>query len=422
MTLHGLIQRLAGWPAHALTAVLLALLPATASAALSASATMTATQISGGYHYAITLDNTGSTTVGTFWFAWVPGANFMTVAPTNVQTPSGWTANFVGPSSANSIQWVATNTLAAGGSLSGFSFDSTLTPSQMTGPASGGNEVVTSFVYTGAPLVGTGFQFNPTVSSGPTAITAVASVLPGGRSVQTGSAATVFASFINTGSTTLNGCDIALPSSPPAGLAISYQTTNSSTNALTGSPNTPVSIAGNNGLQTFLLSFTDSTAVTAPGLALNFSCSGTTSVATIPGVNTVDLLFSTTPVTDIIALAAVATNNGIVSMPVGGAGAFAVATINAGAAGTITASTDTNGASLPVSVSLCQTNASAQCMGAPSSTVTLSDAAGATPTFSVFVSDSGAISLDPANSRIFVRFKDGSGTSHGSTSVAVETM
>ena len=422
MTLNGLIQRFAGRPAQVLAAALLALLPATASAAESASATMIATQISGGYHYAITLNDTGTTTVGTFWFAWVPGLNFMSVVPTNVQAPSGWMATMVS-SNGNSILYVATTPLGAGQSLSGFSFDSTLTPAQMTGPASGGNyEVVTSFVYSGMPFSDAGFQFNPTVSSGPPAITAVAAVLPGGRSVQTGSAATVFASFINTGSTTLNGCDIALPSSPPAGLAISYQTTNSSTNALTGSPNTPVSIAGNNGLQTFLLSFTDSTAVTAPGLALNFSCSGTTSVATIPGVNTVDLLFSATPVTDIIALAAVATNNGIVSMPVGGAGAFAVATINAGAAGTITASTDTNGASLPVSVSLCQTNASAQCMGAPSSTVTLSDAAGATPTFSVFVSDSGAISLDPANSRIFVRFKDGSGTSHGSTSVAVETM
>ena len=421
MTLHGLIQRLAGWPAQALVAALLALLPATANAGLSASATMTATQISGGYHYAITLDNNGSTTVGTFWFAWVPGANFMSAVPTNAQAPSGWKANLIS-GGGNSIQYVATSLLAAGNSLSGFSFDSTLTPSQLMGPSSGGNEVLTSFVYSGAPFSDNGFQFNPSLSSGPTTITAVASVLPGGRSVQTGSAATVFASFENTGSATLNGCNIALPGSAPAGLGITYQTTNPSTNALTGTPNTPVSINGGNTNQTFLLSFTDSSAATESAMALNFSCSGTTSVATIPGVNTVDLLFSTTPITDVIALAATATNNGIVSMPVGGAGAFAVASANVGASGSITVSTDTNGATLPIAVNVCQTNASAACMAPPSATVTLTDSAGATPTFSVFINASAAISLDPANSRIFVRFKDSSGTSHGSTSVAVQTM
>ena len=49
-------------------------------------------------------------------------------------------------------------------------------------------------------------------------------------------------------------------------------------------------------------------------------------------------------------------------------------------------------------------------------------AAGATPTFSVFLQANGAIPLDPANARVFVRFKDADGGLHGSTSVAVATQ
>jgi len=51
--------------------------------------------------------------------------------------------------------------------------------------------------------------------------------------------------------------------------------------------------------------------------------------------------------------------------------------------------------------------------------VPLSIAAGAAPTFSVFVQATAPIALDPANARIFVRFKDAAGGLHGSTSVAV---
>ena len=59
---------------------------------LSASATFTDTQVSPGvFQYDLTLNDTGTTNVGTFWFAWIPGDGFMTVAPTAVQSPSGWT-------------------------------------------------------------------------------------------------------------------------------------------------------------------------------------------------------------------------------------------------------------------------------------------------------------------------------------------
>src|SRR5579871_3126942 len=71
---------------------------------LSASATFTDTQPSPGvYDYDLTLNNTGTTDIGTFWFAWIPGANFMTVTPTDIVSPAGWTATVIAGAS---IQWV----------------------------------------------------------------------------------------------------------------------------------------------------------------------------------------------------------------------------------------------------------------------------------------------------------------------------
>jgi hypothetical protein len=48
--------------------------------------------------------------------------------------------------------------------------------------------------------------------------------------------------------------------------------------------------------------------------------------------------------------------------------------------------------------------------------------ANATPTFGIFVQGSGNVPFDPAANQIFVRFKDGSNVTRGSTSVAVRTQ
>ena len=45
---------------------------------------------------------------------------------------------------------------------------------------------------------------------------------------------------------------------------------------------------------------------------------------------------------------------------------------------------------------------------------------GSTPTFAVFASAAEPIALDPANSRVFLRFLDESGVVRGATSVAVQ--
>ena len=58
----------------------------------SASATIAATHLpSGDYQYTITLDDTGSTPIGTFWFGWVPGEDFLDPAPSSMTAPAGWT-------------------------------------------------------------------------------------------------------------------------------------------------------------------------------------------------------------------------------------------------------------------------------------------------------------------------------------------
>lgn len=255
-------------------------------------------------------------------------------------------------------------------------------------------------------------------SIAPTA--AHASVLPGSRSVQLGTSATIFATMINSGSSALGGCQIALPVTAPAGLTLSYQTTDPRTNALTGTANAPATIAAG-GLQSFVVSFSGSSSFDAPGLPLDFDCAGAAPATVITGVDTVDLAMSSTPIADIIALAATPTNNGIVQLQQGSVGAFAVASTNLGVTAPIAVSADTGGAALPVSATICQSNpANGQCLAAPAASVSLTYAGGAAPTFSIFITATGAIPFDPANSRIFVRFKDSAGELHGSTSVAIE--
>jgi outer membrane protein assembly factor BamB len=250
-----------------------------------------------------------------------------------------------------------------------------------------------------------------------------AALLPGARSVALGTAATVFATLLNSGGTSLNNCQIALPASAPGGLALTYQTTDPATNQLTGLPNQPVTIAAHAG-QSFVLGFTAPAALSDPAQGLVLACDGITHAASIRGLNTIDLTISATPVADIVALAATASGNGILQIPLssGGAAAFAAASINVGVGGTLTASTDFGGAALPVTATLCQTNpVNGQCLTPPAASVAVTIGAAATPTFSVFATASSAIPFAPGASRIFLRFTDAAGVSHGSTSVAVRT-
>lgn len=142
---------------------------------ISASATYTAVadpSNSGLYDYSLTLNNTGTTTIGTFWFAWVPGGDFLAPKPVSTSSPDGWTVGLFTNSTntGTSIRWVNTaSPLQAGQSLSGFSFVSAETPDQLLGNVPSGTgaglPILTSFVYTGAPFSDPGLQFVPTAAT-----------------------------------------------------------------------------------------------------------------------------------------------------------------------------------------------------------------------------------------------------------------
>jgi hypothetical protein len=248
-----------------------------------------------------------------------------------------------------------------------------------------------------------------------------AAVLPGSRSVQVNAPATAFATILASGTGIATGCAIAPGVSVPAGFL--YQTTDPTTNQLTGTPNTATSITAG-GSQTFLIAFTPTAAFPSIDLPLSFSCANTPPAPMLLGVNSLLLSASTGPVPDVVALAATLNDDGIVNIPGAvGTGIFAVATVNVGAGGSITVSADTGAASLPINISLCQTNSSTgQCISPIGPSVATQMNAGATPTFGIFVAGTGIVPFDPANNRIFVRCKDGGGTTRGSTSVAIRTQ
>jgi virginiamycin B lyase len=249
----------------------------------------------------------------------------------------------------------------------------------------------------------------------------VAAVLPSSRSVEVGNTATAFATVINSSSSAASGCAIVPVTPVPASFV--YQTTNPATNALTGPPNTPVSIAAG-GSQSFVIAFTPNSPFVPTNVVFGFSCTGVSAAPSTTGLNTLLLSASTTPVPDVVALAATAMNDGILHIPgTSGSGAFAVATVNVGAGASITATANTGAASLPLAISLCQTDpASGQCTSSIGPNVTTTINANATPTFAIFATASGAVPFVPQTNRIFVEFSDANGVVRGSTSVAVETQ
>jgi hypothetical protein len=123
------------------------------------------------FDYTITLTNSAASTnvIGTFWFAWIPGDDFLPTNPIagGFTTPAGWTLTVTHfpnvPTNGYALQWVASSTLsdiAIGSSLT-FGFKSADTPEQIAGnsPFFPTIPVLTSFVYHGAPFSDAGVRF-----------------------------------------------------------------------------------------------------------------------------------------------------------------------------------------------------------------------------------------------------------------------
>jgi len=231
---------------------------------------------------------------------------------------------------------------------------------------------------------------------------------------------TAFASVINTGTAAGTKCRIAPEASVPASFV--FQTTDPATNKVTGSPNTPVSIAAG-ATQSFVLAFTPSVAFDRTPSAFTFSCGGVRPAPVVVGVNYFTPLASATPVPDIITVVASIDPGYMDISPTASTGAFSVATINfGGAGGTLTALVDTGLANLPLVLAICQTDpVTARCLAPPTPSLTLPIPAGALNTFSVFATASATIPDLPAANRVFVRFIDSDRKPRGQSSEGVRT-
>jgi Metallo-peptidase family M12 len=253
----------------------------------------------------------------------------------------------------------------------------------------------------------------------------VSAIAPVSRSVQVGNTATAYALALNYGKATALGCGISPVTSLPA--TFFFQATNCATNLPVGSPNTPVDIPAN-GAGCFIFALTPSSSIAPTNVTFNFDCTNSDPAPITPGVNTLLFSASSTPTPDLLAMAATTTGGGIVDIPgPTGQNFIALATVNVGAGGTITAEANTGSVTLPVTLTICQTNpTTGACINpqTPGPSATLTIGAGGVATLTVIVQGSGTIPFDPAINRIVINFHEGStinGTVRGRTSVAVRT-
>ena len=247
----------------------------------------------------------------------------------------------------------------------------------------------------------------------------VSSVLPSSRSVQVGQTATAFATIINAGSLNGTGCRIA-PLTQLQGTFF-YQRTNPATNAPVGAANTPVAINAN-AAQSFVFGVTPTGPIAETDVQFVYVCDNSDAAQVLIGVNTLLFSASATPVPDIITLAATLT--GIVEIPKGNEyGFFAAATINIGVSGNLVAEAQVGtGGQVVDEIVICQTNQQGGCLSPPvPNSIPVTIAAGATPTFAVFIRSLALIPTDFGKNRVFLRFRE-NGTTRGATSVAFRKL
>ncbi len=258
-----------------------------------------------------------------------------------------------------------------------------------------------------------------------------AAVLPLSRSHTLGSSVkpTAFAAIINAGDAVAVACRVAAPSSPPAGLGtFTFQTADSS-NALTGTPDTPVNIAPGT-TQNFVFAFnppaTGPEIPAGTSLAMRFLCDNVADAPQFAGVNNFIIGTSFTPIPDPVALVSTPTGDGVVRIPSSFASQFfAIGTSNLGASGTITVFADTGGVSLPLTLTVCETNPIlGTCLAPPTPSVTVVYLASTSKSFAFLAQATGSIPLVPQTNRVFPKLVEGpttTGPLRGAASAAVCT-
>ncbi len=147
------------------------------------------------YHYDVTVTDSGTTNIGTFWLGWKPGEDFLPSVPSSVSNPAGWSNTLTGSNNSTdgtAIEWTATsNAITPGHSLSGFDFATTDSPNVLVGtsPLSiyQGTPILTSFIYSGGPFSDSGYQLTvppaATTTASVTTLIASASSATAGTSI-----------------------------------------------------------------------------------------------------------------------------------------------------------------------------------------------------------------------------------------------
>ena len=133
--------------------------------AQSASATISDVAVTGGYDYTITLDNTGTDSLHSFWYGWTLSGNNLPTNPSNAGNSLGW----INTLSGNSIMWGdSSDTALAPGQSGSFTFFSSSTPTAITTPPSGESVAYVGSIdfSQGSPGDSTGI-FSPTLVATP---------------------------------------------------------------------------------------------------------------------------------------------------------------------------------------------------------------------------------------------------------------
>ncbi len=146
------------------------------------------------YDYTIDLSNSSASnaSIGTFWYAWIPGQDYLATSPISVSPPAGWTDQITNMGSGDgfAILFISNGSsynVQPGSSLN-FSFVSADTPASVNGNSVfyPNTPVGTSYVYPQGPFSDAGHEFvvkpAPTLQS--IAVTPANTNLPAGETEQ----------------------------------------------------------------------------------------------------------------------------------------------------------------------------------------------------------------------------------------------
>ncbi len=249
--------------------------------------------------------------------------------------------------------------------------------------------------------------------------TVVNSVLPTSRSVQVNTTATIFHTVINAGVNIAHNTVLSISKIPSGAISgdFEYYQTDCSTNQIIGSQN-PILDISPGGIVCYTLLFTPSSAFNATSHHISVKADNSSTSELFNGINTWLLRATVSAGPDIIALT---TTTDFHQIECSGTNAFAVASSNVGAAatGNITVSANTGTVSLPLNISIQETD--------PGTGTVIGDnilenvGAGENRTVVVFVTFNGCVAFNPATNRIFIEFRDHADNVIGSTSTAVST-